>query len=380
MRILILGGSGVFGGRLAELLSRDPRLELIIAGRDEEKAKRVAANLRGPARVRGARVVVEEIDAALATLRPSLVIHCAGPFQGQDYAVAKAAIASRIPYLDLSDGREFCDGFRALDGRAREAGVFALTACSTTTALTSAAALTLSQDMSSVERIRVGVTPGNRAPRGRAVVEAILSYVGEPIPVVRDGDLAETTGWGTLSKVTLPKLGGRWFSPCDAPDIQVMRHLFRNAHSIEFCAGLELSVLHLPLYLLATMRRRRIIPNLARASGVFHTVARWFEPFGTDQGGMFVELEGAGRDGRRLRRRWTLWAGSGEGPYIPAMGAAIIAKEFAAGSTPAPGARLTAGEVPLAQFEEEFARFDITTQTEECHDTDDVSGDAWRPV
>jgi nucleoside-diphosphate-sugar epimerase len=34
MKILILGGYGVFGGRLAELLSDIPGLELLICGRN----------------------------------------------------------------------------------------------------------------------------------------------------------------------------------------------------------------------------------------------------------------------------------------------------------------------------------------------------------
>lgn len=365
MRILIVGGTGVFGSRLARLLANDPRLELILAGRNEEKAIAAASCLTGPARVTAARVKVADIDAALYEHKPAMVVHCAGPFQGQDYSVAEAAISSGVHYLDLSDGREFCDGFCKLDYRAKEAGVAALTACSTTTALTSAAALELARNMAMVRRIYVGVTPGNRAPRGRAVVGAILSYVGEPIPVLRNGVMSKTTGWGALSKMALPGLSTRWFSPCDAPDILAMRQLFPSAQSIDFSAGLELSVLHLPLWVLAKLRRWRVIPNLAQASGAFHQVARWFEPFGTDQGGMFVELEGTGNDGRRLRRRWSLWAGSGEGPYIPAIPAAIMAKSLAAGAQLQPGARLTARDVSLAQFEEEFAKLNIKTQIEE---------------
>ena len=40
MKILILGGYGVFGGRLAQLLSDEPGFELLIAGRDLGRARR----------------------------------------------------------------------------------------------------------------------------------------------------------------------------------------------------------------------------------------------------------------------------------------------------------------------------------------------------
>jgi len=39
------------------------------------------------------------------------VIHCAGPFQSQDYRVALAAMAAGAHYLDLADGRQFVARF-----------------------------------------------------------------------------------------------------------------------------------------------------------------------------------------------------------------------------------------------------------------------------
>jgi saccharopine dehydrogenase-like NADP-dependent oxidoreductase len=48
---------------------------------------------------------------ALRALGPALVIHCAGPFQNQDYRVALAALSCGAHYIDLADGREFVTGF-----------------------------------------------------------------------------------------------------------------------------------------------------------------------------------------------------------------------------------------------------------------------------
>ncbi|MEZ5892145.1 MAG: saccharopine dehydrogenase NADP-binding domain-containing protein [Parvularculaceae bacterium] len=380
MRVLILGGSGVFGSRLARILDRDARFDIVIAGRDRRRAESAVAALGGPARKSIEIFSLDEIAAALARLRPGLVVHCAGPFQGQDYRVAEAAIAARIPYVDLADGRAFAEGFSALDGAAKKAGVSALTACSTTSALSTAAAKRLAADLSRIDGVRVGVTPGNRAPRGRAVIEAILGYAGAPIPVWRDGAPATVTGWGKLEMVRLPGLGRRLFSPCDAPDLPAMRLLFPSAKRIDFLAGLELSVLHIPLFALAMLRRWRILPNLAAAAPLFQAIAQWLEPFGTDKGGMFVELCGRNLAGAPARRRWSLYAGSGDGPFIPAMAAAIIAKRIASGAAPAPGARMTAGEITLDDFAREFAAFDITTEMEASDDADALSRSLWRAV
>ena len=60
-------------------------------------------------------VLVDRDDASfvqrLTALSPGLVIHCVGPFQGQDYRVANAALAAGAHYLDLASapsGREMC--------------------------------------------------------------------------------------------------------------------------------------------------------------------------------------------------------------------------------------------------------------------------------
>ena len=364
-RILVLGGGGVFGSRLARILSADGRFELILAGRSLEKAGAVAANLPKGAAVSCAQIDALHVEAgAIVALQPDLVVHCAGPFQGQNTRVAEAAIKAGVPYADLSDGREFCAGFNRLDAAAKDAGVFALTALSTTTALSTAAAMSLATAFSTVSSVDVGVTPGNRAPRGKAVVEAILSYVGEPIPQVRGGAEVDVWGWGALRRIEIAGLGPRLFSPCDTPDPVAMGQLFPQADRIAFSAGLELSVLHLSLFVLARLRRWRLTPNLAGGVSFFHAVADLFEPFGSDRGAMFVELAGQSHDGAPLRRRWSLVAGGGDGPNIPVLGAAALARKLASGERPAHGARMCIGEITLKDFEQEFAAFDIQTRTE----------------
>ena len=52
MKILIIGGYGVFGGRLAELLSDIDTLEILVGGRSFERAQEFCAAYRGAAVVR----------------------------------------------------------------------------------------------------------------------------------------------------------------------------------------------------------------------------------------------------------------------------------------------------------------------------------------
>ncbi len=55
----------------------------------------------------------------LAALRPDLVINMVGPYNGQSYAVAEAAIACGAHYCDIADAREFVTGIGVLDDAAR---------------------------------------------------------------------------------------------------------------------------------------------------------------------------------------------------------------------------------------------------------------------
>jgi len=71
------------------------------------------------------------LAASLGKYAPDVVLHTAGPFQGQDYAVARACIDAGCHYVDLADGREFVTHFSLLDADARAAGVSLISGAST---------------------------------------------------------------------------------------------------------------------------------------------------------------------------------------------------------------------------------------------------------
>src|SRR4051812_37600161 len=81
VNILILGGYGVFGGRLAELLADLGAAELILCGRNLARAQAFCAQYKGPARVRPLRLDRCDISRALGLESPDLVVDASGPFQ-----------------------------------------------------------------------------------------------------------------------------------------------------------------------------------------------------------------------------------------------------------------------------------------------------------
>ena len=190
-RVLIIGGSGVFGSRLARLAAGEAGVELTLAGRTHSKLEAVASSISpAPATLQLDRDRIEPKDLEGF----DLVIDAAGPFQASHAQVIVAALASKTPYVDLADGRQFVADFPSFDDAAKRCGVPLVTGASSIPALSHAVLDRMTSGWSGIDDIRIGIYPGNRAPRGLSVVEAILSYVGRPVRVFREGAWQDEIG------------------------------------------------------------------------------------------------------------------------------------------------------------------------------------------
>src|ERR1051325_4735406 len=154
MNILILGGYGTFGGRLAYLLSEEERLTLSLAGRSIQKAKKFSEGL--PSGAQKVPVFFDRnanVEAQIREIHPNIVVDAMGPFQvyGEDpYCVVKACIANRVDYMDLADGSDFVKGIRQFDDEARAKNIYVLSGVSSFPVLTAAVVRKLSHDMTCV--------------------------------------------------------------------------------------------------------------------------------------------------------------------------------------------------------------------------------------
>ena len=123
--VLVLGGYGGFGGRVAILLGK-AGFAVIVAGRNAAKAEAFCA--RHPAlALRPLKLARED---GLGGETPWLVVDAAGPFQESDYSLPAACIRAGAHYLDLADARDFVFGIDALDAAARAAGVAVISGAS----------------------------------------------------------------------------------------------------------------------------------------------------------------------------------------------------------------------------------------------------------
>jgi len=125
LKVLILGGYGTFGGRLAHLLADEPRVTLIIAGRSVAKAAAFCGSLRAP-RAEFMPLAFDrdgDVERQLRESAPDMVVDASGPFQiyRDSYRVVQACLALGVHYLDLADGSEFVKGIAQFDGETRRA-------------------------------------------------------------------------------------------------------------------------------------------------------------------------------------------------------------------------------------------------------------------
>lgn len=318
MKVLILGGYGVFGERLARLLVRDGH-EVTVAGRDAVKAQRLADEL-GCAALRMDRRTDLHLLAG-----HQVVVDAAGPFHayGDDpYRLPRAAIAAGLHYLDLADNAAFCAGIAALDAEARAAGVCVLSGLSSVPALSSAAVRALSGD-EVPQVIDTAILPGNRSPRGVSVMTSILSQVGLPMQVWRGGRWTRATGWSEPRRYRLPGGLVRQGWQIEVPD-QVLFPAHFGARSVQFRAGLELAVMRYGLAVFAALRRWFRVPVTPLVVRGFKLAADLLAPFGSGRGGMSVMVIVA-----QERRFWRLLAEDADGPFIPSVATRALLRRAA---------------------------------------------------
>lgn len=359
-RLLIIGGYGNFGQHICRRLHRESGITLIIAGRNIDKAQAFAKTLTPTHPIETETIDIHKnLSEALSHIKPDLVIHTSGPYQGQDYHVARACIKQGCHYIDLADAREFVASIDVLDAAAKENNCLIISGASSVPCLTSALIDHYSPMFKEVTQAYYGISTTQKNNRGQATTEAILSYTGHAFNTVSDGKNTQIYGWQGLKRRSFWKLGKRWLSDCDIPDLTLFRQRYPNLQTIEFKAGLEISILHLGLWALSYLRRWRLLPRLDRFAPAMMYIANFFDRFGSEKSGFYMRLSGTDFENSPKTIEFDLVARSGHGPFIPAMPAVILAKKLAQKQIKERGATACMGLVTRDEYLDILADLDI---------------------
>jgi saccharopine dehydrogenase-like NADP-dependent oxidoreductase len=364
-RVLILGGYGNFGKRIAENLSTLAGVVVLIAGRNIQKSRQLCEELTYKGGAGSLEAVAVDIFSPhlveeLRCLSPDLVIHTGGPFQGQDYRVPEACITLGSHYVDLADDRRFVCDITSLNDQALKNNVLVVSGASSVPGLSSTVIDHFASQFSVLDEIDFAIAPGNQAERGEATVKGILSYTGHPFSVFAKGEWVDRYGWMSPRRLHFGEaIGKRWLANVDIPDLELFPNRYQAIKTVNFQAGLELPFLHLGMVFMAWLAKIGLIKDWSVFTRPIFKSSELFKGLGTDIGGMQINIRGLDLNQKPKHIKWLLCAEKGVGPYIPILSAIIIAKKLIAGDIDTTGAMPCLGMYSLAEFDKEASPLGI---------------------
>jgi saccharopine dehydrogenase-like NADP-dependent oxidoreductase len=358
--VLILGGYGFFGQRISAALASNRSIRVLVGGRNGERARATVHALKLPP---DSAVAVDAADRQLAQnlrgLRVATLIHTAGPFQGQDYAVARAAIEAGCHYIDLADARDFVTGIDCLDAAAQAHGVSVISGASSVPALSCAVIERYLERFHRLESIHIAISSGARSP-GLATLRAVFSYAGRPFSCWHNGAWVDRYGCLDLRRHQFPPpLGRRWLGSCDVADLELFPRRYPGVRTVSFQAGVATDPGQLLVWGLAQLVRAGMLRSLTPLARPLHRLSRWLQPLVSAQGGMFVSLQGQGQDRAPLSLTWNLLARQNHGAHIPCGAAIALASKLAAGAALPAGAMPCTGLLTVEEYLEPLRGLDI---------------------
>jgi hypothetical protein len=356
-RVLVIGGYGNFGTFISRRLASQKNITVIIAGRDALKAESLANDI-------GAEWIsfdiTKEIDVCLAKLKPDIVVHTSGPFQGQGYDVALSCIRAKCHYIDLADGRDFVAKISQLDNIAKDAGVLVVSGASSVPSLTSAILDKYIGEFKGLHTVTYGIATAQKTSRGLATTKAVLSYAGKPFQTKINGVFKTVYGWQNIHWRQFDKLGWRLLGNCDVPDLGLFPLRYPSIQTIRFYAGIEIPFIHVALWMMTWLVRIKLIPNLAAFATLFLRASYFFDFLGSDKSAFYMEMDGDALDIGRKKIIFNLLAKNGDGPFIPCTPAIALVLKIVNGEVKDRGAMPCIGILNLDDILNELKPLNIT--------------------
>lgn len=358
--VLILGATGNLGRKIASgLVAKN--VAIIITGRHEESLIALKKQLSKLAVDAWINILCfdfkKRLSQELLRLKPVLVINASGPYQTADFTTAINCILLGINYIDLADAREYVNDFLILEEQAIKKNCIAITGASTLPCLSSAVLNYYKDEFKTIDSLVYGITLGQKAERGLATFKSILSYVGKGFQDVC-GISKKMYGWQGLYRQEYPLLGKRWMANCEVPDFDLLPG-FYPIKSMRFSAGIENSVAHLGLWFLSWLIRLKFPLKLENHAEALLKFSHYFDWFGTDAGGMHMLMSGTDHKGNYKNIKWFMVAKGGDGPYVPAIPAILLAKKILQEEIDETGAIPCMHLISLESYLAELKKLDI---------------------
>lgn len=339
MRVLIIGGYGNLGSCIAAQLSKDEDIQLIIAGRNLQRAETMAAWLNQTQLSHSHRVRAERVDIhdavfdKLFEIKPMVVIHTAGPFREQGYQVASACMEIGAHYIDVATDPGFVGGMVGLRNSANDKGVLVVSGASAKPCLLAAVMRNFQKKFETLEALEYSHVKSLSGLRGVATLADILAAVGAPIKALHEGREQTEFGSQRLRLYQHKGLGQHLLANCSVTLPEVFQGALATCRVFE---GAELKLMQVKLWLLSWPVRFRLIPNLEKIAPWIRRLLALVSSLDSATDIHSVVLKGVnkqrGEDGEEelapSQIRIDVVGKSGDGIYLQCIPAVILTRKL----------------------------------------------------
>ena len=323
-RIVVYGGSGFFGRLLVKDLLEHSGADIVIASRNprpvgfhpyDSRVKFMVSDINDY------ESVVAAVDGARAA------ICCIGPFQGLTLNLLHACIEKKVHYIDVADDNDYVIRCHDLSERIKQAGIMAFVGCSVVPGISSLLTKFCSEQVGSIDKTRIFITPGTRHPRGPGSFQCLLSTVGQQYSIPAGEKRELVHGWTGRESIEFPLPIGkrRVYLVVDVADY-FLQPIYFGTRRVEFKIGSELDFLNRTLAALRPLKGYigvRTLNWLVQLSRMIVYAASWF---GTTKGAVMVEASrGTGSEARQMSL--SVYAEE-HGEVIPSVLASIAAQKI----------------------------------------------------
>jgi hypothetical protein len=271
-RVIVLGGTGLFGRTAAEqlrLLGLTPHIA----------SRRSGADLQ---------IDANDQAAIRRTIYPGdLVLDTAGPFHARTTVLVESAIDIGFDVIDINDNLQYAEAMLALAPRIDRAGIRVLSSASTVSAV--AAAIIRQSTLTSPRSVTAFLVPASRHTAYSGAALSLLRSVGRPIGVFCDGRFQEFGGWSQAICFRMPRpLGMIRGGLMESADAAYLPRIWRSLRNVTMYVDANTPGVN------ALLRLAARHPRLQR---MLERYARWAVPFarllGSSAGGIGYLIEDA---------------------------------------------------------------------------------------